>query len=206
VDRDGNEIDNTEEDVGNIIAEKESDGTIQVIPEDTAFIIRSFMRSVVNGGTAYKALRVNAQFMKECAGKTGTTSNWTDAWFCGFTPDITAVVWIGYDRPFMSLGMHQAGAVAAAPIWANYMKEITAGMIDKEFGGSPPGVYQEEVCSYTGLLPSPTCMETDLEYMIRGGGPKETCSGNHFKMKSLLDRYMEKEGIELEDEDHAPGE
>ncbi len=197
-DRDGNELDNTEENIGNIIAEKEINGTIQVIPEEVAFIMTSLMQSVVNGGTAYSAIRQNAKYVKSCAGKTGTTSNWTDAWFCGYTPDISAVVWIGYDRPFMTLGKHQAGAVAAAPIWANYMKEID--LTDRHFAAAPPNIYQADVCSFTGLLPSPLCIETYGEYMIKGGGPVETCSGNHFKVKSVLDRYIEKEGLQIKNQ------
>jgi penicillin-binding protein 1A len=197
-DRDGNELDNTEEKVGSIIAEKEINGTIHVIPEEVAFIMTSLMQSVVNGGTGYAAVRKNAQFTKPCAGKTGTTSNWTDAWFCGYTPEISAVVWIGYDRPFMTLGKHQAGAVAAAPIWANYMKAID--IKDKAFSPPPRNVYQAEVCSYTGLLPSALCIETNGEYMVNGGGPTETCSGNHFKVKSILDRYIEKEGVQIKSE------
>ncbi|MFH0974819.1 MAG: PBP1A family penicillin-binding protein [Spirochaetota bacterium] len=195
-DRDGNELDNTEEDVGNIIAEMELNGTIHIIPEDVAFIMTSLMQSVVNGGTAYAAVRKNAQFTKPCAGKTGTTTNWTDAWFCGFTPDLAAVVWIGYDKPFMTLGKHQAGAVAAAPIWANYMKSISL-KDGRNFSPPPQGVYSAEVCSFTGLLPSPLCAETHVEYMIQGGGPTETCSGKHLQVKSLLDRYVEKEGVKI---------
>ncbi|MBN2403419.1 MAG: PBP1A family penicillin-binding protein [Spirochaetes bacterium] len=195
IDRDGNELDNTEENVGRTIAEKEINGTIQVIPTEVAFIMTSLMQSVVNGGTAYNAVRQNAEFYKTCAGKTGTTSNWTDAWFCGYTPDISAVVWIGYDRPFMSLGKHQAGAVAAAPIWASYMKDID--IKERAFSPAPPDVYMAEVCSFTGLLPSSVCIETNGEYMIKGGGPAETCSGNHFKVKSILDRYIEKEGVTI---------
>jgi len=54
----------------------------------------------------------------------GTTSNWTDAWFCGYTNDLAAVVWVGYDRPFMSLGKHQAGSAVAGPIWAKRLENI----------------------------------------------------------------------------------
>jgi penicillin-binding protein 1A len=193
--RDGNELDNTEESIGNIIAEKEINGTIQVIPEEVAFVMTSLMQSVVNGGTAYNAIRQNAKFTKPCAGKTGTTSNWTDAWFCGYTPEISAVVWIGYDRPFMTLGKHQAGAVAAAPIWANYLKDID--LKDRPFSPAPANVYQAEVCSYTGLLPSAVCFETYGEYMVKGGGPTEICTGSHLKVKSVLDRYIEKEGVNI---------
>ena len=196
-DRDGNELANIEEDIGNLIAEKEISGSIQIIPKDVAFVMNSLMQSVVSEGTAHKAIRSEAKFTKPCAGKTGTTSNWTDAWFCGYTPDIAAVVWVGYDRPFMSLGKHQAGAVVAAPIWAKYMKDITEGKDGKAFIAPPSEVYGETVCAYTGLLPSPACVDTNLEFMIKGAGPSETCTGIHFKVKSILDRYIEKEGIQL---------
>ena len=197
-DRDGNELDNTEESVGNLIAQKEIDGSIQVIPEDVAFVMTSLMQSVVNGGTAYSAVRQNGEFTKPCAGKTGTTSNWTDAWFCGFTPEISTVVWVGYDRPFMTLGKHQAGAVVAAPIWVNYLKNID--LKGSSFNPPPSDVYMAEVCSYSGLLPSPVCIETHGEYMIKGGSPTEVCNGNHFKVKSILDRYIEKEGVEIKND------
>ncbi len=166
-DRDGNELANIEEEVGNIIAAKEMDGTIQVISEQTAYIMTSMMQSVIESGTPTEVIRSNAKFTKKCAGKTGTTSNWTDAWFCGFTPDIAAVVWFGYDKPFMSLGKHQAGSGVAAPVWANYMREIYNGMNDPVFPPEPPGI----------------------DHSTLFGGGSDT------PMKSVLDMYMEKEGL-----------
>lgn len=198
-DRDGNELANIEEEVGKIIAAKEMDGTIQVISEDVAYIMTSMMQSVVDSGTPTNAIRVIAQFNKKCAGKTGTTSNWTDAWFCGFTPDIAAVVWFGYDRPFMSLGKHQAGAGIAAPVWGHYMREVYNGMKDPVFPPQPPGVYQGACCAYTGLIPSEKCIETTGDLMLTGSGPDSICTGNHHKMKSVLDTYMEKEGLKTEE-------
>jgi penicillin-binding protein 1A len=156
------------------------------------------MQSVVKGGTAARAVRVDGEFLKECAGKTGTTSNWTDAWFCGFTPDITAVVWVGYDRPFLSLGKHQAGAVVAAPIWTKYMKHVYNSMKDPVFPEKPENVWTCGICSYTGKLPSEQCTEIAGEVMLKDGGPKEVCNGVHYKMKSILDVYIEKEGINKE--------
>ena len=194
VDRDGNELANIEEEAGNAIAIKERDGTIQIIPEDVAWIMTSLMQSVCDGGTASYAIKQEAQFSKKCAGKTGTTSNWTDAWFCGFTPDVAAVVWIGYDKPFMSLGRGQAAAAVAAPIWGKYMKEIYNGMRDPEFPPKPDSVVMGGVCSYTGLIPGPKCPVAG-EYMLKGTGPSKLCDGNHQKMQSVLERYMEKEGI-----------
>lgn len=199
VDRDGNELANIEEEVGNIIAIKEREGSIQIISEDVAFVMTSLMESVASGGTASYGIRQLANFQKKCAGKTGTTSNWTDAWFCGFTPEIAAVVWVGYDKPFLSLGRDQAGAGVAAPIWGRYMKEAYNGMKDPEFPPPPPGVSMGGVCSFTGLAPGPKCPVAG-EYMIKGGYPSRTCDGNHQKMQSVLERYMEQEGITTKNE------
>ncbi|TAL36654.1 MAG: PBP1A family penicillin-binding protein [Spirochaetes bacterium] len=167
-DRDGNELANIEEEVGNIVATKEMDGSIQVIPEWVAYIMTTMMKGVIEGGTATEAIRGQAAFSKECAGKTGTTSNWSDAWFCGFTTDVCAVVWFGYDRAFMSLGKHQAGSGVAAPVWGNYMREIYNGMKDPHFSPQPAGT----------------------DYAPSYGG-----AGEFKKMKSVLDVYMEKEGL-----------
>ena len=199
VDRDGNELANIEEEVGNVIAAKEEDGSIQVVPENVAYVMTKLMEGVVNSGTPTQAIRRDANFYQDCAGKTGTTSNWTDAWFCGFTPDIATVVWVGYDKPFMSLGKHQAGASVSAPIWAKYMKEIYNGMPESTFGPPPEGVYRGAVCAYSGCAPSDKCTEMAGEWFIDGGGPRCTCSGEHMQMKSVLERYMEKEGLVLEE-------
>ena len=199
VDRDGNELSNIEEEVGNIIAIKEREGSIQIISEDVAYIMTSLMQSVCDGGTASYAIRQVAKFMKKCAGKTGTTSNWTDAWFCGFTPDIAAVVWMGYDKPFLSLGKGQAAAAIAAPIWGLYMNDVYNGMKDPEFPPQPPGVYMGGVCSFTGLIPGPTCPVAG-ELMLTNGGPTKECDGNHQKKQSVLDRYKELEGITTDNE------
>jgi hypothetical protein len=67
-------------------------------------------------------------------------------------------------------------------------------MKDPEFPPPPKGVYMGGVCSYTGLIPGPTCPVVG-EYMLNGGGPTKACDGNHQKMQSVLDRYMEIEGV-----------
>lgn len=195
IDRDGNELVNIEEEVGNIIAAKEIEGTIQVIPETVAYIMTDLMRGVVNFGTPSFAIRNQAGFTKAGAGKTGTTQNWTDAWFCGYTPDITAVVWFGYDKSFMTLGKGQAGAGLSAPIWGYYMKEVYNGMPDPVFPEKPEGVEGKGVCWYTGLVPGPNCKKISGGIGLKGSGPDKVCDGNHYEMKSVLERYMEKEGL-----------
>ncbi|MDY6935582.1 MAG: PBP1A family penicillin-binding protein [Spirochaetota bacterium] len=199
IDRDGNEILNCEEEIGNIIAQKEMNETIQIIPENVAYIMTSLMKSVVSRGTPHDSIRRIAEFKQECAGKTGTTTNWTDAWFCGFTPDIATVVWVGYDQPFLSLGKHQGGSAVAAPIWGHYMKGVYNGMKAPQFPLQPRGVHHVEICEVTGLLPSMNCTDVKDEIMLWGSEPTKTCEGNHRKMKSVLDRYMEKEGVIIEE-------
>lgn len=199
VDRDGRELVNIEEEVGKIIASKEIDGTIQVISPDVAFVMTSLMRDVIDKGTATETIRRVIEFKQPAAGKTGTTQNWTDAWFCGFTPDITTVVWVGYDQPFMTLGKHQSGSSVAAPVWAHYMKGVYNGMPDAVFSGAPPGVIEVEICEDSGLLPSETCQNRIVEVMLRDSAPTETCDGKHQKMKSVLERYMEKQGLSSEE-------
>ena len=194
-DQDGNLISNTEEEVGRAIAIKELNGSIQIISPQVAYIMTSMMQDVASRGTAAGALR-DAKFFKQSAGKTGTTSNWTDAWFCGYTPDIATVVWVGYDKPFMSLGRHQSGSGLAAPIWANYMREVYNGIPNPVFPARPSGIITSSVCRYTGLIPGPMCKEFSSDIGLPGSGAaRQVCDGQHFRAKSVLDMYLEREGL-----------
>jgi penicillin-binding protein 1A len=101
-----------------------------VIKERTARIMTSMLHDVVMHGTA-----ISASAMKfPLAGKTGTTNDFTDAWFVGFSPSTTCGVWIGFDEK-KSLGAKESGAKAALPIWVDFMKVALAG---KEPGEFPP--------------------------------------------------------------------
>lgn len=139
LDTDGNEMANFEREAADILAIKEKNGTIQVIAPEVAYVMVSMMRGVLDRGTATSAIRGRG-FHDPAAGKTGTTSNWTDAWFCGFTPELSTVVWVGYDKPFLSLGKGQAGGEVAAPIWAKYMTQIHTDFQGSDFPDPPAGV------------------------------------------------------------------
>ena len=178
IDRDGAELVNIEEEVGSIIAAKEKNGTIQVISEEVAFIMTSLMQNVVEHGTPYYGVRSEGRFMHPCAGKTGTTSNWTDVWFCGYTPDLSAVVWMGYDRQFMSLGKNMAAASIAAPIWGHFMREVYNGMPAPVFPQPPEGVYS------VGNF-----------YLLKGTHAGPSYADEKYKMKTVIERYMEKQGL-----------
>jgi len=88
------------------------------------------------------------------AGKTGTTENWADAWTIGSSPYYTTAVWLGFDRPGNSLGVSQTGATLAAPVWANYMRDIHLGLQYKNFPKPDSGLISATVCSLSGQLPN----------------------------------------------------
>src|SRR6202140_1552304 len=104
-----------------------------VISERTARIMTSMLREVVLHGTGIAASRLPFPV----AGKTGTTNDFTDAWFMGFSPTMTCGVWVGYDEK-KSLGAKETGAHAALPIWMNFMAVAMAGKDPGDFQSAPP--------------------------------------------------------------------
>lgn len=108
-DRDGNSI------------EEDRPQAKDAIRADTAYLMTSLLRGVVERGTAVRAKALK----RPVAGKTGTTNDFTDAWFIGFEPSLAAAVWVGYDDKRESLGPHEEGARAALPIWMDFWAEAT---------------------------------------------------------------------------------
>jgi penicillin-binding protein 1A len=95
-----------------------------VLSPDVAHTMTAMLEEVVQFGTAIKAKSIG----RPAGGKTGTTQDFTDAWFLGFTPQITAGVWVGYDDKQISLGKKESGAQAALPIWIEFIERAMAGM------------------------------------------------------------------------------
>lgn len=114
------------------VLEEEYPEVKDVIPSRTARVMTSMLREVVLHGTAISA----ASLKYPLAGKTGTTNDFTDAWFIGFSPSITCGVWIGYDEK-KSLGPKESGARAALPMWIDFMKVALAGKDPGEFQPPP---------------------------------------------------------------------
>jgi penicillin-binding protein 1A len=117
---------------GRILEEDYSDAK-DAISSRTARIMTSMLREVVLHGTAVAA----AKMPYPLAGKTGTTNDFTDAWFVGFSPNITCGVWIGFDEK-KSLGQKETGARAALPIWIQFMSAALAGKDAGQFSPPPP--------------------------------------------------------------------
>ncbi|MDP3685955.1 MAG: penicillin-binding protein 1A, partial [Sulfurimicrobium sp.] len=107
----------------------------RVIDARNAFVMTSLMQDVVRQGTATKAMQLGRH---DLAGKTGTTNDQIDAWFCGFNSKLVAVAWIGFDRP-RSLGSNETGGHAALPIWVSYMGKALKGTPDSDYP-APEGV------------------------------------------------------------------
>ena len=120
---------------GNILRDDrpKEDSFKQVLDSTAALIARQTMRGVLEeGGSAYAAAR-RAGFSIPAAGKTGTTSDYKDAWFAGVTPDLSAAVWIGYDDMRIALGQGKSGGRVAAPIWMRFVKDAYRNRPTREF-------------------------------------------------------------------------
>jgi penicillin-binding protein 1A len=107
---------------GNVI-EQAAPRATDALRADTAFIVTSLLRGVCERGTAARAHRLE----RPIAGKTGTTNDFTDAWFVGYEPSLAAGVWVGFDEKKDSLGRGEDGARAALPIWMDFWKAATEG-------------------------------------------------------------------------------
>ena len=101
----------------------------QVIDMRNAYTMVSMMQDVVKHGTGIRAMQLGRQ---DLAGKTGTTNDSIDAWFCGFQATAVGIAWIGFDQPH-TLGGHETGALAALPIWMGYMGRVLKGVPEVEY-------------------------------------------------------------------------
>ncbi len=142
---------------------------VDVIRADTAFVMTNLLRGVVLRGTGAAAASLNWPL----AGKTGTVDDNTDAWFVGFDPDITVGVWVGYDEK-KSLGSLEQGAVAALPIWMEFVKAYIDGRPDKlhppQFE-APGNIVFLTVDKTTGAVLSPDTPGAIVEAFISGTQP-----------------------------------
>ena len=134
-----------------------------------AFVVTHLLEGVLDRGTGTGA-RARG-FRRQAAGKTGTTNDARDAWFAGFTPDLLAVVWVGFDdnRPH---GL--SGSQAALPIWTEFMKTATRAQPDRPFP-PPPGVSLVTIDPLTGGRATPGCGVRFDEAFLEGDEPTEPC-------------------------------
>jgi len=141
----------------------------RVARADTTYLVTSLLESVLNEGTG-RGTRARG-FTRDAAGKTGTTNDLRDAWFVGFTPELLAVVWVGFDdNEPVGLG----GAQAALPIWTAFMKDALAGHPNRSFQ-APSGVTTALIDRQTGMLARPECPDVVTEVFLAGTEPETYC-------------------------------
>jgi penicillin-binding protein 1A len=141
----------------------------QVIKPETAYLITNLLRGVIEKGTAWKARELG----RPAAGKTGTTNDFRDAWFMGYTPNLVAGVWVGYDDHH-SIGPKETGARTALPIWLEFMKK-SLGDREKEDFTVPDGILFKQIDPRTGLLSTENCKQSYREAFMPGTEPRKFC-------------------------------
>ncbi len=182
-------IDNFEEDLKKEIEER--GGAKQVMSQEVAYLISDILSGVLRGGTATSAM-YEAKFTRMGAGKTGTSNDWKDAWFVGYTPELATGIWIGFDSFKYSLGNNQVGGRIAAPIWGKYMVEALK-TIKPTWYKKPNNIVNINICAISGKLPSASCYSIKSELFIRDKIPNEICNvcANYLQDSSELDSIID---------------
>ena len=142
----------------------------------TSYVMTSIMESVVNGGTGY---HVRDYYKGPAAGKTGTTNNYSDAWFVGYTPKYACGVWAGYDNN-NRMFKDATGGFISAPIWGEFMARIDS-LPDENFAKPSSGIVTCRICSETGLLARQHCPNSVEEYYVAGTEPEDSCETHVFR-------------------------
>ncbi len=158
----------------------------RAVSQSTAFLISSMLADVINAGTGYRARQ--AGFQLPAAGKTGTTNDFVDAWFIGYTPGIVTGVWVGFDQPRTIIANGYGGELAV-PIWASFMKTATRG--DRpEWFERPDDIIGVNACRISGKLANSGCgavltvsadgfsttrSQVYTEYFVKGTEPTSFC-------------------------------
>lgn len=175
------------EDLDGAVLYAAEDVAAPAVTPDTAFLMTSMLEDVIDGGTAWKARQLG--FRLPAAGKTGTTNDYRDAWFVGYTKSLVSGVWVGYDTPKPILPGSAYAADVAVPLWSRFMIAATAGNKPEPF--SPPrGVVAVQVCRLSGKRPASGCDAVPVsledggheersmivtEYFVAGTEPEDTC-------------------------------
>ena len=147
----------------------------RAVQPDTAFLMSTMLADVLNRGTG-SGVREQG-FKLPAGGKTGTTDDYSDAWFVGYTPSLVAGVWVGRDRPDQIMHRGFAGTVAV-PAWAAFMKQATAGA-KAEWFPVPSDLESATVCQTSGMRATPECRLAGTavdDYFVPGHAPAEPCS------------------------------
>lgn len=160
---------------GNVVRTFEAPRNRVLTPQE-AYIVTSILTDVVNAGTGWWGVRGQG-FQWPAGGKTGTTNDFTDAWFVGFTPEYVGLAWIGFDEK-QTIRYNGTGGVLAAPIWTNVMKVAHEGIEMPQVGfPRPMGLETATVTTLTGMRAADFCnMPAYEEIFLPGTIPEHYCA------------------------------
>ena len=145
--------------------------TLPVLSPAVAFVATQMLKGVMTYGTAKSLKKFSLAYPS--AGKTGTTDDYRDAWFVGYTPQIITGVWVGYDKPRPG-GKGFTGGAVAAPIWEKFMRKAVTTRPAADFP-RPDSVVSVGIDPETGYLATPDCPKKRDEYYLPGTEPTEYC-------------------------------
>ena len=154
------------------------------ISPQTSYIMTNLLKEVITSGTGARAASLN----RPAAGKTGTTNDNFDAWFVGYTPNIVASVWLGFDEA-QSLGNNEEGGKAAVPIWLEFMQQTLDGKPVRDFP-MPRGVVPVKIDPKTGKLANDNTQKPVVEIFKEGTEPTEA-SSNPSNSKKTMDFFLD---------------
>ncbi len=166
------------------VLEKSRPAAEEVLSPATSLTMTNMLESVFDNGTAASARALG--FALPAAGKTGTTDDYSDAWFVGYVPNLVTGVWVGFDRK-RPIGPAMTGAAAALPIWVDVMLAATKDHSPQDFP-LPSGVVSRRVCTETGLLANPSCPSTEIELFREGNEPSGYCNVHTGEAKPPVER------------------
>ena len=197
-DQSGNVLYGQETTVRRTLAIKTRENRIQVIEPGLAYILQDMLRGVAQAGTATGGLRQDGGFYGDLACKTGTTSNYSDAWITGFNPEYASTIWFGFDKSSVTLGPGQAGGGIGAPVMGAFYRRIYSergekypNFEDTPIWQNPPQDIVESGCGGYGMGPK----EVD-GYVLRS--PRDgSCGGERILDERKL--LMEQMGISSEE-------
>lgn len=155
----------------------------RVAPASVCYVMNDILKDVMQYGTAASVRALG--FRREFAAKTGTTNDYRDAWVVGYSPRILTIVWVGFDdKHYVGL----AGSDAAIPIWAAHMNRVAGFVPDVDFK-RPDDVIEREIDKTTGMLATPYCPETRVEFYVTNTEPTELCD---LHSGGLFDRFSQR--------------
>lgn len=144
----------------------------QVLEKEIAYLMNYLMQGVVKSGTGYRARGLNAPI----GGKTGTTDDFTNAWFIGFSPSLTVGVWVGFEASMKRLGEGETGGEVACPIFTAFMEKYLEKYPEPQEYNKPANILLAKIDKFTGKLYTDNCLHAFWEAFISGTEPTDYCT------------------------------